>query len=70
MLKSINHAFTTLQMPYIAECGGFLYLHENMEDTNHHNYKLAGVIQADALYKKHLQYASVYICRQHVIMQW
>lgn len=56
MLKSINHAFTTLQMPYIAECGGFLYLHENMEDTNHHNYKLAGVIQADALYKKHLQH--------------
>ena len=56
MLKSINHTFTTLQMPYIAECGGFLYLHENMEDTNHHNYKLAGVIHADAIYKGHLQH--------------
>ena len=55
MLNSVNHAFTKLKMPYIAECGGFLYLHENMEDTNHHNYKLAGVIHADAVYKGHLQ---------------
>ena len=42
-------------MPYIAECGGFLYLNENMEDTNHNNYRLAGVIHADAVYKGKLQ---------------
>ncbi|MCI9080008.1 MAG: cobyrinate a,c-diamide synthase [Lachnospiraceae bacterium] len=55
MLKSVKQELSVNQMPYIAECGGFLYLHENMEDTCHNNYKLAGVIQADAIYKGKLQ---------------
>lgn len=55
MLKSVKQALSVQQMPYIAECGGFLYLHENMEDTSHNNYRLAGVIHADAVYKEKLQ---------------
>lgn len=56
MLNSVKQALEVQQMPYIAECGGFLYLHENMEDKYHNNYKLAGVIQADAIYKGRLQH--------------
>ncbi len=55
MLKSVKQALSARQIPYIAECGGFLYLHENMEDTCHNNYRLAGVIHADAIYKGKLQ---------------
>lgn len=55
MLDSVKEAFTVKKMPYIAECGGFLYLHETMEDINHHSYKLAGVINASAMYKGRLQ---------------
>ena len=55
MLKSVKYALSVQQMPYIAECGGFLYLHENMEDTSHNNYRLAGVIHADAVNKGKLQ---------------
>lgn len=55
MLKSVKQALSVQQMPYIAECGGFLYLHENMEDTSHNNYIMAGVIHADAVYTGKLQ---------------
>lgn len=32
-------------MPCIAECGGFMYLHEEMEDENGNTYPMAGVIK-------------------------
>ncbi len=57
MLNSVKKALTDKKMPYIAECGGFLYLHESMEDIKkHHSYKLAGVIPASASYKGKLQH--------------
>lgn len=31
-------------MPYLAECGGFMYLHETMEDMNGKSWPMAGVI--------------------------
>lgn len=31
-------------MPYLAECGGFMYLHEEMEDMEGHAYPMCGVI--------------------------
>ncbi len=37
-------------MPILAECGGFLYLHESMEDMEKHTYPMAGVIRAHAYY--------------------
>lgn len=31
-------------MPYLAECGGFMYLHEEMEDMEGHPHRMCGVI--------------------------
>lgn len=40
-------------MPCIAECGGFLYLHDKIESAEHGEfYKMTGVIKADAIYKR------------------
>lgn len=35
-------------MPCLAECGGFLYLHETLADMDGHPYPMCGVIRADA----------------------
>ncbi len=35
-------------MPAIAECGGFMYLHDEMEDDSGEIYKMAGVIRGKA----------------------
>ena len=35
-------------MPAVAECGGFLYLHEHIRDREGHVYPMAGVLPADA----------------------
>lgn len=37
-------------MPVVAECGGFMYLHRTMEDTEHHVYEMAGVVPGDCFY--------------------
>lgn len=44
MRKSILHAIEE-GMPCMAECGGFMYLHEQMEDENGQWYPMVGVIQ-------------------------
>ena len=31
-------------MPVVAECGGFMYLHQEMEDMEGHSWPMAGVI--------------------------
>lgn len=41
-------------MPCIAECGGFMYLHESMEDENGVKRGMAGVIKACAVKKDRL----------------
>lgn len=47
MRESIREAI--LQgMPYLAECGGFLYLHESLEDMEGNSYPMAGVIPGKA----------------------
>lgn len=35
-------------LPYLAECGGFIYLHEQMEDMEGNWYDMAGVIEGQA----------------------
>ena len=35
-------------LPYLAECGGFMYLHESMEDMNGNKHKMVGVIKGEA----------------------
>ena len=37
-------------IPCVAECGGFMYLHQTMEDTEHHVYEMAGVVPGDCFY--------------------
>lgn len=37
-------------MPVVAECGGFLYLHETMEDMQGHEFPMAGVIHGKCYY--------------------
>ena len=32
-------------LPCIAECGGFLYLHDSLEGKDQKQYEMAGVIQ-------------------------
>lgn len=43
MLASIRQAWEN-KMPFLAECGGFLYLHRELEDSDGIFYPLAGVI--------------------------
>lgn len=45
MVESIQGAVAG-GMPTLAECGGYLYLHEELEDNNGISYPMAGVIKA------------------------
>jgi cobyrinic acid a,c-diamide synthase len=47
MLDSIREAVNA-GLPYMAECGGFMYLHEQMEDIDGVSWPMAGVIKASA----------------------
>ena len=38
----------TAGMPYLAECGGFMYLHESMEDMQTCRWPMAGVLKGNA----------------------
>lgn len=44
MRRSIKQAIAS-GMPSLAECGGFLYLHQSMEDEEGNAYPMAGVIE-------------------------
>lgn len=43
-------------MPTIAECGGFMYLHEKLEDKFGQVYDMAGIIQGRSFKTERLQY--------------
>ena len=43
MLTSVREAVQA-GIPYMAECGGFMYLHQEMEDMEGHSWPMAGVI--------------------------
>lgn len=45
MLTSIRKALMQEKIPCLAECGGFMYLHEEMEDTAGNVWKLVGRIK-------------------------
>lgn len=51
MLTEIKTAVSDKKIPCIAECGGFMYLLEVMEDMNGIAYEMAGVIEGRAMYK-------------------
>ncbi|NMA36785.1 MAG: cobyrinate a,c-diamide synthase [Papillibacter sp.] len=54
MLKEVNDAVRG-GMPTIAECGGFMYLHSEMEGRDGSFYKMAGVLPYKAYRTKKLQ---------------
>ena len=47
MLQSVRKAFSE-KKPCLAECGGFMYLQEEMEDMEGHSWPMAGVISGKA----------------------
>lgn len=49
MLKSIREAIDS-GMPSLAECGGFMYLHDEISDENGKTHKMAGVIPGSCDY--------------------
>jgi len=50
MLDSIKNAYEK-GIPVVAECGGFMYLHETVEDTNKNKFKLVGAVKGNCVYK-------------------
>jgi cobyrinic acid a,c-diamide synthase len=46
MLKSVKSGLEK-GLPCLAECGGFMYLHEMMEDMHGKSYKMVGAIQGN-----------------------
>lgn len=49
MLKSVSAAIQD-GLPTVAECGGFMYLHREMEDMEKNLWPMAGVIDGKAFY--------------------
>lgn len=49
MLDEIRSAYKN-KIPIVAECGGFLYLHREIEDLEYNVCKMAGIIDAKAVY--------------------
>lgn len=54
MLESIRDAVNG-NIPIIAECGGFMYLHKSIKFLNGHEYAMVGVIDATAFETSKLQ---------------
>lgn len=48
MLKSVKESIES-GMPCLAECGGFLYLHDRLEGTDGEFYTMAGAIHAEGI---------------------
>ena len=53
MLESLRKAFDK-DIPSIAECGGFMYLHEYIKTEDGVSYPMVGVIETGCEYKGHL----------------
>ncbi len=49
MCKAVKNAVEN-EMPIVAECGGFMYLHSLLKDKEGHCYDMAGVIPAACFY--------------------
>lgn len=54
MLSDVKNKIQ-IGMPVIAECGGFMYLHKNMEGVDGEEYEMAGVIDGKAYKTEKLQ---------------
>lgn len=54
MLESVNNTVNT-KIPTIAECGGFMYLHDLIESENGEEFKMVGLIHGKAYKTNRLQ---------------
>lgn len=54
MIESIRNALSN-QMPCLAECGGFMYLHQTMEDMKGNKYPMIGFLEGEAYHTDRLQ---------------
>lgn len=71
MKKSISSAIVC-NMPCIAECGGFMYLHEQMEDTCGLTYDMSDVIKGKAFKTDRLNrfgYITIYSKRKQILLE-
>ncbi|RDU24538.1 cobyrinate a,c-diamide synthase [Anaerosacchariphilus polymeriproducens] len=55
MKESIYHALNN-RMPCIAECGGFMYLHQWLEDKDGKDYPMVGIIEGRTHYTNKLSH--------------
>lgn len=55
MLKLVKEGISS-GLPIMAECGGFMYLHETMEDMEGRQWPMCGVIQGKSYYKGKLMH--------------
>lgn len=53
MLEAVREA-DRQGIPILAECGGFLYLHESLEGADGYTYEMAGLLHASAFRTNHL----------------
>ena len=58
MLTSVREAVQA-GIPYMAECGGFMYLHQEMEDMEGHSWPMAGVIPGKSWRTPRLSYITL-----------
>ena len=49
MMQSIKDAYTN-KMPMVAECGGFMYLHNSIRDKDGKTFETAGIIDGECTY--------------------
>lgn len=62
MLQSIRQQIN-YGLPVIAECGGFLYLHETLQYESQKEYTMLGIIKAKAYQTNHLkQFGYITLC--------
>ncbi len=54
MLKAVRKAVFE-GIPFLAECGGFMYLHQKMEDLGGYQWPVCGCIPADSYHTKGLR---------------
>lgn len=57
-------------IPYLAECGGFMYLHESMEDMEGNKYPMCGCIAGEAYRTPKLsRFGYVHLSANHTAVQ-
>lgn len=47
MLQAVRYQIMENHLPCLAECGGFMYLHERIKDRNQQSYPMTGVIRGE-----------------------